>query len=94
RQRLSIARAIVRKAPILLLDEATSALDNDSEKRVQQALETIMKDHTTIVIAHRLSTVVNADKIIVMEAGNIVEEGRHADLITIENGVYARFYKL
>nr|WP_272906736.1 ABC transporter ATP-binding protein [Pseudochrobactrum asaccharolyticum] len=94
RQRLSIARAIVRKAPILLLDEATSALDNDSEKRVQQALETIMKDHTTIVIAHRLSTVVNANKIIVMEAGNIVEEGRHADLVTIENGVYARFYKL
>ena len=94
RQRLSIARAIVRNAPILLLDEATSALDNDSEKRVQQALETIMKDRTTIVIAHRLSTVVNADKIIVMEAGNIVEEGRHADLVAIENGVYARFYQL
>ncbi len=94
RQRVSIARAIVRNAPILLLDEATSALDNDSEKRVQQALETIMKDRTTIVIAHRLSTVVNADKIIVMEAGNIVEEGRHADLISIENGIYARFYQL
>lgn len=94
RQRLSIARAIVRNAPILLLDEATSALDNDSEKRVQQALETIMKDRTTIVIAHRLSTVVSADKIIVMEAGNIVEEGRHADLISIENGIYARFYQL
>ncbi|WP_075657066.1 ABC transporter ATP-binding protein [Pseudochrobactrum sp. B5] len=94
RQRLSIARAIVRNAPILLLDEATSALDNDSEKRVQQALETIMKDRTTIVIAHRLSTVVSADKIIVMEAGNIVEEGRHTDLISIENGIYARFYQL
>lgn len=94
RQRLSIARAIVRNAPILLLDEATSALDNDSEKRVQQALETIMQDRTTIVIAHRLSTVVNADKIIVMEAGHIVEEGRHAELVTIENGVYARFYQL
>ncbi len=94
RQRLSIARAIVRKAPLLLLDEATSALDNESEKRVQQALDTIMKDRTTIVIAHRLSTVVNADKIIVMEAGNIVEEGCHSDLITIENGVYARFYQL
>ena len=94
RQRLSIARAIVRNAPILLLDEATSALDNDSEKRVQQALETIMKDRTTIVIAHRLSTVVSADKIIVIEAGNIVEEGRHADLVAIENGVYARFYQL
>lgn len=94
RQRLSIARALVRNAPILLLDEATSALDNDSEKKVQQALDTIMQDRTTIVIAHRLSTVVNADKIIVMEAGNIVEEGRHADLITIENGIYARFYQL
>lgn len=94
RQRLSIARAIVRNAPILLLDEATSALDNDSEKKVQQALDTIMQDRTTIVIAHRLSTVVNADKIIVMEAGNIVEEGRHADLISIENGIYARFYQL
>lgn len=94
RQRLSIARAIVRNAPILLLDEATSALDNDSEKKVQQALDTIMQDRTTIVIAHRLSTVVNADKIIVMEAGNIVEEGRHAELITIENGIYARFYQL
>lgn len=94
RQRLSIARAIVRNARILLLDEATSALDNDSEKRVQQALETIMKDRTTIVIAHRLSTVVSADKIIVMEAGNIVEEGRHADLIAIDNGIYARFYQL
>ncbi|MBX8803487.1 ABC transporter ATP-binding protein, partial [Ochrobactrum sp. MR28] len=57
-------------------------------------LETIMKDRTTIVIAHRLSTVVSADKIIVMEAGNIVEEGRHADLISIENGIYARFYQL
>lgn len=94
RQRLSIARAIVRKAPILLLDEATSALDNDSEKRVQQALETIMKGRTTIVIAHRLSTVVNANKIIVMEAGTIVEQGRHAELVAIENGVYARFYQL
>ncbi|WP_439271755.1 ABC transporter ATP-binding protein [Pseudochrobactrum sp. HB0163] len=94
RQRLSIARAIVRKAPVLLLDEATSALDNESEKRVQQALEAIMKDRTTIVIAHRLSTVVNANKIIVMEAGNIVEQGRHNDLIAIENGVYARFYQL
>lgn len=94
RQRLSIARAIVRNAPILLLDEATSALDNESEKRVQQALETIMKNRTTIVIAHRLSTVVNADKIIVMEAGNLVEEGRHADLISVKNGIYARFYQL
>lgn len=94
RQRISIARAIVRNTPVLLLDEATSALDNRSEKRVQQALETIMQNRTTIVIAHRLSTVVNADRIVVMEAGRVVEEGRHEDLIDIENGVYARFYQL
>src|SRR5690606_7331315 len=73
RQRLSIARAIVRNAPVLLLDEATSALDNESEKRVQLALDEIMQDRTTIVIAHRLSTVVNADHIVVMEAGHVVE---------------------
>src|SRR5690606_9970986 len=73
RQRLSIARAIVRNAPILLLDEATSALDNESEKRVQLALDEIMQDRTTIVIAHRLSTVVNADAIVVMEAGHGVD---------------------
>ncbi|MBN9044140.1 MAG: ABC transporter ATP-binding protein [Rhizobiales bacterium] len=94
RQRLSIARAIVRNAPVLLLDEATSALDNESEKRVQEALDTIMRDRTTIVIAHRLSTIVNADRIVVMEAGRVVEEGRHDDLAAIVNGVYARFYRL
>lgn len=94
RQRLSIARAIVRNAPVLLLDEATSALDNESEKRVQQALDHIMQGRTTIVIAHRLSTVVNADRIVVMEAGRVVEQGRHDDLIEIHNGVYARFYQL
>ncbi|WP_059244711.1 ABC transporter ATP-binding protein [Brucella vulpis] len=94
RQRISIARAIVRNTPVLLLDEATSALDNESEKRVQKALETIMQNRTTIVIAHRLSTVVNADRIVVMEAGRVVEEGRHEELIDIENGVYARFYQL
>ncbi|MCI5077601.1 ABC transporter ATP-binding protein [Oricola sp.] len=94
RQRLSIARAIVRNAPILLLDEATSALDNDSEKLVQDALEKVMQGRTTIVIAHRLSTVVDADKIIVMEAGRVVEEGNHASLIARPDGVYARFYAL
>ncbi|MFZ2099400.1 MAG: ABC transporter ATP-binding protein [Oricola sp.] len=94
RQRLSIARAIVRNAPILLLDEATSALDNDSEKLVQDALDRVMHGRTTIVIAHRLSTVVNADKIVVMEAGRVVEEGNHASLIARRDGVYARFYKL
>ncbi|WP_027230849.1 ABC transporter ATP-binding protein [Phyllobacterium sp. UNC302MFCol5.2] len=94
RQRLSIARAIVRNASILLLDEATSALDNESEKRVQQALDYVMRGRTTIVIAHRLSTIVNADRIVVMEAGRVVEEGVHASLLAIPNGVYARFYQL
>ncbi len=94
RQRISIARAIVRNAPVLLLDEATSALDNESEKRVQQALETIMRGRTTIVIAHRLSTIVNADCIVVMEAGRVIEQGRHEDLVKVENGIYARFYQL
>ncbi len=94
RQRLSIARAIVRNAPILLLDEATSALDNESEALVQQALQQIMKGRTTIVIAHRLSTIVNADKIVVMEAGRVVEEGRHDDLVARPSGIYARFYSL
>ncbi|PSH66681.1 ABC transporter ATP-binding protein [Phyllobacterium brassicacearum] len=94
RQRLSIARAIVRNASILLLDEATSALDNESEKRVQQALEHVMQGRTTIVIAHRLSTIVNADHIVVMEAGRVIEEGVHETLLTRPNGVYARFYQL
>ncbi|SDO56911.1 ABC transporter ATP-binding protein [Phyllobacterium sp. OV277] len=94
RQRLSIARAMVRNAPILLLDEATSALDNESEKRVQQALEHVMQGRTTIVIAHRLSTIVNADHIVVMEAGRVVEEGVHETLLGVPNGIYARFYQL
>ncbi|RCS25198.1 ABC transporter ATP-binding protein [Phyllobacterium salinisoli] len=94
RQRLSIARAIVRNAPILLLDEATSALDNESEKRVQQALDGIMQGRTTIVIAHRLSTIVNADHIVVMEAGRVVEEGRHETLMADPHSIYARFHKL
>ena len=94
RQRLSIARAIVRQAPILLLDEATSALDTESEALVQEALDTVMKDRTTIVIAHRLSTVVKADHIVVLEAGRVVEEGSHARLLESPVGVYARFYSL
>ncbi|MCO5063870.1 MAG: ABC transporter ATP-binding protein/permease [Rhizobiaceae bacterium] len=94
RQRLSIARAIVRNAPILLLDEATSALDNESEALVQAALTEIMRDRTTIVIAHRLSTVINADKIIVLEQGRVVEQGTHRQLLADKNGIYARFYLL
>ncbi|MCR4268888.1 ABC transporter ATP-binding protein [Nitratireductor sp. ZSWI3] len=94
RQRLSIARAIVRNAPILLLDEATSALDNESEARVQEALEEIMKTRTTLVIAHRLSTVVNADRIIVLEEGRLVEEGTHASLVRKPHGIYARFHRM
>jgi len=84
----------VRNAPILLLDEATSALDNEAEARVQQALTQVMAGRTTIVIAHRLSTVVNADHIIVMEQGRLVEEGTHASLMADPHSVYARFHRV
>ncbi|MEL7015623.1 MAG: ABC transporter transmembrane domain-containing protein [Pseudomonadota bacterium] len=93
RQRLSIARAILRGAPILLLDEATSALDSESERAVQNAFEEISKDRTTLVIAHRLSTVLHADRILVMDQGKVVETGNHASLMK-ENGLYARFAEL
>ena len=93
RQRLAIARAILRNAPILLLDEATSALDAESERLVQDALERLMSDRTTIVIAHRLATVRAADRIIVMEDGRIVEEGTH-DSLTRALGLYARLAKM
>lgn len=89
RQRISIARAILKNPPILILDEATSALDTESEKAVQQALEHLMKDRTTLVVAHRLSTIRNADLICVMHEGEIVEQGRHADLLA-QNGYYRR----
>ncbi|MCV0394829.1 MAG: ABC transporter ATP-binding protein/permease [Rhizobiaceae bacterium] len=94
RQRLSIARAIVRKAPVLLLDEATSALDTESEARVQAALDAVMKGRTTIVIAHRLSTVVGADRIVVMEEGRVVEQGTHQSLVAEPFSAYARFHRL
>ena len=81
RQRLAIARAIYKDAPILILDEATSALDSESERHVQPALETLMKGRTTLVIAHRLSTIERADRILVLEAGRIVEQGSHAELL-------------
>ncbi|HVL57133.1 MAG TPA: lipid A export permease/ATP-binding protein MsbA [Burkholderiaceae bacterium] len=91
RQRLSIARAILKDAPILILDEATSALDNESERFVQAALEELMHGRTTLVIAHRLSTVIRADRIVVLAHGRIVEQGLHAQLLE-RNGIYARLY--
>ncbi len=93
RQRVAIARALLRDAPILLLDEATSALDAESERLVQQALEHLMEDRTTIVIAHRLATVRAADRIVVMDKGRIVEEGNHAALAG-QGGLYARLASL
>jgi len=93
RQRIAIARAILKDAPILILDEATSALDTESERYIQAALADLMRKRTTLVIAHRLSTVEHADKIIVLEQGKIVEMGNHADLLAQE-GVYTRLYKM
>ncbi|MDM9996933.1 ABC transporter [Bartonella henselae] len=93
KQRIGIARAILRNAPLLLLDEATSALDANSEKLVQEALEELMQNRTTLVIAHRLATILKADRILVMEKGALVEEGTHAELVA-QNGVYAYLAKL
>lgn len=93
KQRISIARAILKDAPILILDEATSALDTESERKVQQALENLMKNRTTFVIAHRLSTIKNADRIVVVKEGKIVEEGTHDELITL-GGEYKTLYNM
>ena len=92
RQRICIARAILRNAPLLLLDEATSALDNESEAMVQKALINLMKDRTTFIIAHRFSTIVHADRILVLDHGKIVEEGTHQDLLE-NDGYYRRLFE-
>ncbi len=94
KQRLSIARVFLKNPPILILDEATSALDNTTEILIQESLNELCKGRTTIVVAHRLSTVKNADEIAVVSGGKIIEQGKHDELIKIENGTYARLYNL
>ena len=92
KQRIAIARAILQDAPILLLDEATSALDQKTEVKVRNALERVSEGRTTVMIAHRLSTVINADWIYVLDFGKVVEQGTHADLMA-KDGLYAAMYR-
>jgi subfamily B ATP-binding cassette protein MsbA len=94
RQRLSLARAILKNPPILILDEATSALDTESELLVQEAIEHLMEGRTSIVIAHRLSTVQHADEIIVIEEGRVREKGQHQELLRYGEGLYKRLYEM
>ena len=94
KQRVAIARAMIKDAPVLILDEATSALDNKSEAIVQKALENLIKGRTVFVIAHRLSTIKNADKIAVINEGQLVEMGTHHELMQIPNGQYKYLYEM
>jgi subfamily B ATP-binding cassette protein MsbA len=93
RQRIAIARALYKDAPVLILDEATSALDTESERMVQEALQRLMRGRTTLVIAHRLSTVQHADRIVVMHHGKLLEVGTHRELLE-SDGHYAKLYRM
>ena len=93
RQRIALARAILKDAPVLVLDEATAAVDNDTEASIQRSLEQITRDRTTVVIAHRLSTVRHADRIVVMDSGRIVEQGTHESLLNL-GGAYAKLWRV
>jgi ABC-type multidrug transport system fused ATPase/permease subunit len=94
RQRIAIARALLKDPPLLILDEATSSLDAESERLVQEALANLMKGRTTLVIAHRLATVRRADRIVVLEGGEVREVGTHEELLRRSGGIYSRLYEL
>jgi ATP-binding cassette, subfamily B, bacterial len=94
RQRVAIARAILKNAPILVLDEATSSLDSESEMFIQDALKNLMAGRTTIVIAHRLSTIMQMDRIVVIENGEVIEEGKHEELLKVKQGIYQKLWEI